>query len=67
MGLHIRTSSSSEAVSVLTVVRGGQATDQLLRDALDKRSFIDLIITCGPDHNMSKFYVHKLVMSVHSR
>jgi hypothetical protein len=69
---HSKTSSSplsSEAAAAptpLTVVLEGEATDKLLRVALRKRSFIDQIVTCGPGDG-SKFYVHKLVMSVHSR
>jgi hypothetical protein len=58
---------TSEAAALTVIRGGGLATDQLLRNALRKRSFIDQIITCGGDNNESKFYVHKLVMSVHSR
>jgi ABC-type sulfate transport system permease component len=58
---------TSEAAALTVIRGGGLATHQLLRNALRKRSFIDQIITCGGDNNESKFYVHKLVMSVHSR
>jgi hypothetical protein len=66
---HSSSSSSegSSAAASLTVVRGGETTNKLLMDALHKRSFIDQIITCGGPGNERKFYVHKLVLSVHSR